>query len=32
MKTALKIDSGEPVVIEETPKAGVYRQRRFDGQ
>ena len=26
---ALKIDPGEPVVIEETPKAGVYRQRRL---
>ena len=29
MKNALKIDPGEPVVIEETPKAGVYRQRRL---
>ena len=29
MKNVLKIDPGEPVVIEETPKAGVYRQRRL---
>ena len=28
MKNALKIDPGEPVVIEETLNAGVYRQRR----
>ena len=29
MKNALKIDPGEPVVIEETLNAGVYRQRRL---
>ena len=29
MKNALKIDPGEPVVIEETLDAGVYRQRRL---
>ena len=29
MKNVLRIDPGEPVVIEETPKAGVYRQRRL---
>tara|TARA_R100000808_G_C2092267_1_gene112219 strand:- start:341 stop:778 length:438 start_codon:yes stop_codon:yes gene_type:complete len=29
MKNVFKIDPGEPVVIEETSKAGVYRQRRL---
>ena len=29
MKPALRIDPGELVVIEDTPKAGVYRRRRL---